>query len=263
LGHRSTSGFVWGSNLRTGVHLALPCSALGLAAACYSGDALAFSNNIGFGVGLYTDSAERTNESEPTFGNDQETDGSLDMETDSSLNLQLWYLRAPTPAGSFRILWGGGIAFYNDFSIVEVPEDDDGEEPEPVTLGNLFQVYAEGNMAIPLTGTGKFELLLGGRLGPMVLFQSRDLERDIEELSKQGMSVWPDAPRLGLFVGPHVGGLWSFSERVALRFDGGVQFTWLQLYSGETEFADGATITRSATLTSTRYQGLVGLQVGF
>src|SRR5688572_25411767 len=115
LGHRSTSGFVWGSKLRTGsVHLELTCSALALAATCYSGDASAFGNNIGFGVGLYTDSAERTNESEPTFGNDQQTDGSFDMETDSSLNLHLWYLRAPNPAGSFRVLWGGGIAFYDD-----------------------------------------------------------------------------------------------------------------------------------------------------
>jgi hypothetical protein len=253
------SGFVGAER----VYLALSSAGLLAAVLGHSSDAFAFSNAIGFGAALYTDSAERTNESEPSIGNAEELDGTVDMETDSSLALNLWYLRSPTPAGSVRFMFGGGVGFYNDFSVYEVPEEDNNEEPEIETYGNLFQFYLQGDLAIPLTGTGKFELLLGGRMGPMLLFQARDLQKQLDELSKQGVSVWPDAPRVGAFIGPHVGVLWSFAERVGLRFDTGVQFNYLPLYSGESEFLDGATIERSATYTSTRYHGLLGLQVGF
>src|SRR5690606_18821944 len=104
-------------------------------------------------------------------------------------------------------------------------------------------------------------LLVGARGGPMILFQSRVLDREIEGLSQQGVSVWPAAPRLGVFLGPHVGVLWGFSERIGLRFDAGVQFAYLSLYSGESDVT--GTVERSATLTTTRFQGLLGLQVGF
>lgn len=237
----------------------LVAAAVGLGASSWSAEALAFDNAIGFGAALYSDSTERSDDAEPSIGNVQ--DGSIDMENDSLLNLQLWYLRTAPPPGKFRVLWGGGIAFYNDFAVVEVSEDNNDDEPE--TYGNLFQVYAEGDLAIPLTETGKFEFLLGGRMGPMVLFQSRDLQRELDDLSMQGVSVWPDAPRLGVFIGPHVGAMYAFAERIGVRFDLGVTFNWLQLYSGESDFVDGSTQSRSSTLTSTRYQGLLGLQIGF
>jgi hypothetical protein len=222
-------------------------------------EAQAFENNIGFGAALYADSSERTDDAEPSIGN--VLDVSQDYEADSSLNLQLWYLRTPTPPGEFRWLYGGGIAFFSDYTVVEVLEDDNNQDPEKEQYGNMFQIYLEGDMAIPLSKPKRFDLLLGARLGGLMLFQSRDLERELEELSNQGVSVWPSAPRLGVTLGPHVGVLWGFSERVGLRFDAGVQFAYLRLFSGESDV--GGTIERSASLTTTRYQGLLGLHVGF
>jgi hypothetical protein len=233
----------------------------GLAGWAWQASAHAFENNIGFGAALYADTSERTNDTEPSIGNQQELDGSFDYEADSSLNLQLWYLRSPTPQGSFRWLYGGGVAFFNEYTVVEVLEDDNGEDPEKEQYGNMFQIYLEGDMAIPLSKGKALDLLVGARLGGLLLFQSRDLEEELETLSDQGVSVWPSAPRAGATLGPHVGLLWGFSERVGLRFDAGVQFAYLHLFSGESDV--GGTIERTASLTTTRFQGLLGLHVGF
>ena len=96
------------------------CSVTAVCIICWSESAFAFNNMIGFGAGLYADSSERKNDIEPSIGGVQELDGSFDYEADSYLNLQLWYLRAAKEAGTFRILWGGGIAMYNDFSVGKV-----------------------------------------------------------------------------------------------------------------------------------------------
>jgi hypothetical protein len=125
----------------------------------------------------------------------------------------------------------------------------------------MFQLYLEGDMAIPLSKGKPLDLLLGARLGGLMLFQSRDLQKELDDLSSLGVSVWPSAPRFGASLGPHLGVLWGFSERVGLRFDAGIQFAYLHLYSGSSHV--GGTITRTASLTTTRYQGLLGLQVGF
>lgn len=216
-------------------------------------EAFAQNNIIGFGPGFYADSSERTDKSEPDLGG---IDGSQDLKADSYLNLQLWYLRK-----SNRLLYGGGVAFFNDFTVVV--DDDEQDDPETTQYGNMFELFLEGDFLVPLDNTGHFDLLLGARGGLLTLFQSRDLEREIEDQANLGVSVWPSMPRFGAFVGPHVGALWGFSNRVSLRADFGVQFAWLSLYSGEGEGAFVGTIERSATLTTTRFQGVLGLHVHF
>lgn len=209
-------------------------------------------NIIGFGPAFYWDDAERTDNIEPDTGGNE---GSRDYVADGTLNLQLWYLRH-----SGKFLWGGGIAFYNSYSLR--PDDrEDNQDDEPVQYGNMFQLYAEGDLVAPVGG--KLDLLLGARAGLITLFQNRDLQRELDDLSFRGVSVWPDAPRLGVFLGPHVGLLWPLSERIALRSDFGVQFSVLRLYNGSGDAGGSGEIEYSASLSTTRIQWLFGLQIGF
>jgi hypothetical protein len=222
-----------------------------LASGLVAPSARAEGNIIGFGPGFFWDNSERRNEAEPDTGG---FESAQELESEGYVNLQLWYLRE---AAAGRLLWGGGVAWYDNYSVVPVGEDQDNE---PEQYGNMFQVYAEGDWLVPLAG--KFDLMLGARLGVLTLFQSRDLEREVDEQAFLGFSVYPKLPRMGLFIGPHVGALWSFTERVGLRADFGVQFASLQLYSGSAEY-EGRSFERSATLSTTRKQVLLGLQVNF
>jgi hypothetical protein len=93
-----------------------------------------------------------------------------------------------------------------------------------------------------------------------LIVQNGDLQKELDKLHEQGFSV-SGLPRLGVVVGPHLGVSWPIVERLSVRTDFSIHFAKSWLYGTESEVL-GIVSERSAQLSTTRKQILLGLEVG-
>lgn len=212
-------------------------------------------SQIGIGFGLFTESSERRDEAYvggQQFGNNN--NDTVELESDAIVNVQAWYLR---PIWIDGLRWGGGVAWFNKYGVVEADDEDDDQEP--YVFGHMFQVGLQGEYELERVAS-KLGVLFGLRGGGALLFPSGNLRRAIEDLDRRGFDVW-ESPQFGLYIAPMVGARWPLSERVAVRADLSVQFSKLWLYDAEGE-ARGITSEIRANLGTTRTQVLLGLDFG-
>lgn len=212
---------------------------------------------VGLGVGFFSESSERREEAfvgGQQFGNND--DDPPELESDSIFNIQAWYLH---PIWVEGLRWGGGVAWYNQYAVVEAEPENEDEEQEPYVFGHMFQLGLQGEYEITKV-VSKLGVVFGLRAGGILLFPSDNLRDRIEALETQGFDVW-SSPQFGAYIAPLAGVRWPLSERVAVRGDLSVQFSKLWLYSAEGE-AGGITSESRATLGTTRTQLLIGLDFG-
>lgn len=204
---------------------------------------------IGAGVALFGEQTERKETFEqPLMVTDVPTQ---ERVSDGLFNVQLWAL---FPFLTERLHLGGGVAWYNAYSL----EDPDEEEPEPERYGHMFQLFAKSEYTIPEV-VAKLNVLVGLRLGAVLLFPSGDFAEELDVIDAQdGFNIW-SVPRVGAFVGPHLGASWPLNDRIVLRSDVGVQFTRVWLFDVQAEDR-GVRTSRQAWLGTTRLQWLLGLE---
>lgn len=212
---------------------------------------------LGLGVGFFTESSERRDEAfvgGQEFGNNN--DDPLELESDAIFNVQAWYLR---PIWVEGLRWGGGLAWFNKYGVVEAEPENEEEEQEPYIFGHLFQLGLQGEYEIERVAS-KLGVLFGLRAGGSLLFPSDNLRAEIDALDRRGFDVWA-SPQLGAYIAPLAGVRWPLSERVAVRADLSVQFSKLWLYDAEGQAGDITSEDR-ASLSTTRTQLLLGLDFG-
>lgn len=209
-------------------------------------------SQIGLGVGFYTESSERRDEAF-IGGQEPREIEPVEFENDSVFNIQAWYLR---PIWVEGLRWGGGLAWYNQYSVKE-PEAE--EDEEPYVFGQLFQLGLQGEYEIARV-VSDLGVVFGLRAGGSFLFPSDNLRDEIENLEQRGFEVWT-SPQFGAYITPLAGVRWPLSKRVSLRADLSVQFSKLWLYGAEGEAA-GITSESHAALGTTRTQLLLGLDFG-
>lgn len=207
---------------------------------------------LGFGPGFFmedtviVEGGATNGQREPTERDERVSDGVF--------NLQLWAL---FPVLVDRVRLGGGVAWYNKYSLVYPDDDDDNNDDDRYEVGHTFQLYTQAEYAIPRV-VSKLDVLFGFRGGGIIVFSGRDVQNRLDELEGVGYDV-TQLPRFGVFIGPHIGGLWPLNERLSARFDIGVQFGKTWLYDAEAE-AGGSLIERSSHLDTTRTMLNIGLE---
>lgn len=214
------------------------------------------SPQIGLGVGFFTESTERRDEAfvgGQQFGNNNNNDEPIELESDSIYNIQAWFLH---PIWIEGLRWGGDVAWFNKYGVVEAEPENEDEEQEPYVFGHMFQVGLQGEYEIARV-VSELGVVFGLRAGGILLFPSDNLRERIEDLDRQGFDVW-SSPQLGAYIAPLAGVRWPLSKRVAVRGDLSVQFSKIWLYDAEGE-AGGITSEQYGSLSTTRTQLLIGL----
>ncbi len=205
---------------------------------------------IGVGAGLFTDDGDLTGEeSRDVIG---EADESYEFESRHALTGGIWYLRH----SSENVRWGGGLRYYGSYQILEILEDED-DEPDPFELGPLTEIYAHAEWLIPFADD--MSLVLGGQIGPSVLFPDGELQDTIDDLDEQGVEVW-DTPRLGYHLAPMVGARWQLDERLSVRSDLAVRYEKLFLFAIDDD-VDGVTYEKDWSTSALRYELGVAMEV--
>lgn len=204
---------------------------------------------VGVGPGFFFEDTDRTNELQRA-GLFKETEEVEDFESDGRFNLQAWIL---FPAFFERLSLGGGVAWYNKYTIKQQDEED---EENFFEIGHMVALAGQGEFMIPEV-VSKLNVMLGLRAGLQLAFAGGELKADVERLDNAGYSVGSGLPRYGWFVGPHLGFNWPFSDRIRLRTDIGVQFSTLTLWSGIAEDA-GITSQEVNYLSTTRTLIILG-----
>jgi hypothetical protein len=207
---------------------------------------------IGFGPGFFFEETEIVSES---FTNG-DRDGDADREdrvSDGIFELQAWVL---FPVLLERLRFGGGIAWFNAYSLA-FPEEDNNDDLYEV--GHTFQLFMQGEYVLPNVAS-KLDVMFGLRTGGILAFAGEDVQDSLDSLEGRGFDVFP-GPRLGAFISPFAGVIWPLNDRLALRSDIGVQFSKIWLYNAEAEA--GNTLSEvNAHLNTTRYLLLLGLEFG-
>lgn len=209
-------------------------------------------SHFGLGAGFFFEDSEQRDE---LFvgGQQPRNQQPRDWESASVYNIQAWYLRTIFTPG---LRWGGGITWYNSYSL-EAPDADDNAAP--VVLGQLFQLGLQAEYEISRI-VSDLGLVVGLRGGGSLLFPSKDLREQIETLERRGFDVW-GSPSPGVYIAPLAGVRWPLTQRISLRGDLSAQFCKLWLYSADGEAA-GITSEANSELSTTRYQLLIGLDFG-
>jgi hypothetical protein len=177
----------------------------------------------------------------------------VEMESVGKFNIQAWFL---TPILFDNLELGGGVAWFSEYTLREAEAEEDNEE-DYIRYGHAFQLWLQPEYVIPEVFS-HLSVLIGVRGGLNVLFPGGELSERFERLRGQGYGV-TGLPRLGFFVGPHLGVKWPLAERVLVRSDFSVTFSKLSVLSATAE-TQGIVSEQSEMLTTTRKQILLGLE---
>lgn len=226
-----------------------------LSAASVCSDAHAGDDNrwtLGLGPAVFVEDTHRS-QATTRLGETDRGDESAPLDSRGIYNLQAWVLVPLWKQGWKKHLrGGGGLAWYSRYTLTEGGEDASFE------AGNLLQLYAQTEYLVERV-VQSVDAVFGLRGGPLLLFASGDLQRDLDDLSDRGYSIWP-TPRLGVFVAPHAGARYPLTPRVRLRGDVSLQLERLWLVRASAR--DGSiTSEQRASLATTRSQLLVGLEL--
>jgi hypothetical protein len=156
------------------------------------------------------------------------------------------------PVGT-RLRAGAALRYFGSYDY-RLDEDDD----EEVELGQLGELVFDGEWVLPVKA--RLDALVGGEFGLALLVPGGAFSREISDLRRQGAGVW-DVPRLGYFVGPHVGGRYRLYERLFVRADLGVTWSQTFLFFTRAEVA-GVDFEKTRRANVIRYRAGLAFEIG-
>ncbi len=208
---------------------------------------------VGVGAGVYTEDGDLSATEKRDVAPSQ--DQSYSYDSHNMMMAGIWYLRN----SSENIRWGGGLRYYGSYSIVEIPDQPNGnnDQIDPYELGQLTDLYVQAEWLLHFGGNKA--LILGAQLGPSILSPDGEFHNAIKDLKDQGVNVW-DTPRLGYNVAPQVGGLWQLDDRLSLRADLGVRYESLFLFAID-DNVDGVAFSKHWSTSTLRYEFGLSMEV--
>jgi hypothetical protein len=210
---------------------------------------------IGLGPGFFFEDTDRN---EDRFVNGQRDGSGEEREqrvSDGIFNLQAWVL---FPVLLDRLRFGPGLAFYNSYTLIP-PDDDDIDDNDRWVVGHTFHLFGQLEYVLPDV-VASMNVLLGLRGGGIIVFAGRNLQQRLDALEGAEFDVW-QTPRLGAFIGPHVGVMTPLNDKLAARLDFGIQFSKISLFDVEAE-ALGTLVETNSHLLTTRTMAVLGLEFG-
>lgn len=193
---------------------------------------------VGVGLDLFTERARMAGEQSI---NASRRDESFEYKSATFLSATL-SLSIPAPILEERARIGGGVRLFGNYS---------AGGDRRFGFGLLNQAFVLGEYGLPVAD--KTEVMFGGRIGMSLLVPGRDLDREIERLQVQGVSVL-SVPRVGWLAGLSAGARRRMSEHILLRADLSGQLDKLYLFA-TSETIEGLQFSKSWST--------FGLRLGF
>ncbi len=190
---------------------------------------------------------------------DSERIGSLreiTREDHSNVNLAagaIYYLHhigEPHRLDGFRL--GGEFRYLGEYAT----ERDEGERGRQ-TLGTLFELGFRGDWTTEIAD--RFGLVVGLRFDLAILSPGGEFADEIERLKDEGVPT-SSGPRIGLALLPSVGARYAIHDRINLRFDIGLGWSYLDLFSIDAG-VQGIQYVRDASLSSRRFEISLGAEI--
>ncbi len=150
----------------------------------------------------------------------------------------------------FRI--GGELRYLGEYAI----ERDEGDADEQV-IGTLIELGFRGDWTAEIVE--RFGLVVGLRFDLAILVPTGDFADEIARLADEGVPT-SDGPRLGLALVPSVGARYAIHERINLRFDLGLGWSYLDLLSIDAG-VQGIQYVRDMSLSSRRFEVSLGAEI--
>jgi hypothetical protein len=150
----------------------------------------------------------------------------------------------------FRI--GGEFRYLGEYAT----ERDEGERRKQV-VGTLLELGFRGDWTAEIAE--RFGLVLGLRFDLAILVPGGDFADEIARLKDEGVPI-SDGPRLGLALVPSLGARYQVHDRVNLRFDLGLGWSYLDLLSVDAG-VQGIQYVRETSLSSRRFEVSIGAEI--
>ena len=201
-------------------------------------------SSIGLEGGLFFDSATLTEKRR--IGSLSGTERT-DVSNRDIGHVALYYLHALDERHGFRL--GGEFRYLGTLAT----EEDD----EASVLGTAIELGARGEWSTPLTDALSF--LVAFRASFALVFPDGELAEAIDDMAAQGVPVG-HGPRPGVTLMPSLGARYAIHERVNAGLTLGLGWSFLSIFDVD-ERVSGIDFSRTTTLSSTRFEITVGLEV--
>jgi hypothetical protein len=202
-------------------------------------------SSIGIEGGLFFDAS--TAKDETVVGPIRDTERA-DLSNRDLGHVALYYLHALDEKHGFRL--GGELRYLGTLAT----ENDDDEK---AVLGPMLEIGARGEWSTPLTE--KLTFLVSLRASLALVFPEGELAEEIDRMAVDGIPAG-DGPRPGVTLMPSVGARYAIHERVNAGLSLGLGWTFLSIFDLD-EQVSGITYSRASTLSATRFELTVGLEV--
>lgn len=161
-------------------------------------------------------------------------------------------LADPDPDGMAGFRVGGELRYLGSYVT-----ERDGEDRARQELGTLLELGFRGDWTAVIADG--FGIVVGLRFDMALLLPTGDLAREIDRLSDEGVPT-SDGPRLGLALIPSVGGRYALHQRLNLRLDLGLGWSYLDLFSIDAG-VQGIQYVRDTTLSGRRFEVSLGVEI--
>lgn len=205
---------------------------------------------IGLDLGLYLDdiAIEDSQRIGPQHEITREDRSNVDLTAGA-----LYYLHrlgAGDGIGGFRI--GGEFRYLGEYAT-----ERDGDDRDKRVVGTLMELGFRGDWTAELAE--HFGLVVGLRFDLALLVPGGDFDDEIERLADEGVPT-SDGPRVGLALVPSVGARYAVHERINVRADLGLGWSYLDLFSIDAG-VQGIQYVRDTTFSSRRFEVSVGVEI--
>jgi len=150
----------------------------------------------------------------------------------------------------FRI--GGEFRYLGEYA-TELDEKDRDKQ----VLGTLLELGFRGDWTVEIAP--RLGLVVGLRFDLAILVPGGEFADEIARLKDEGVPT-SDGPRVGLALLPSVGTRYALHDRINLRFDIGLGWSYLDLLSIDAG-VQGIQYVRDASLSSRRFEISLGVEI--
>jgi len=150
----------------------------------------------------------------------------------------------------FRI--GGEFRYLGEYAT-----ELDKKERDKQVLGTLMELGFRGDWTVEIAE--HLGLVVGLRFDLAILVPGGDFANEIERLKDEGVPT-SDGPRVGLALIPSVGARYAVHDRINLRFDLGLGWSYLDLF-GIDAGVQTIQYVRDASLSSRRFEMGLGVEI--